>query len=386
MSIATSAFRRGSAARTLGEPPAAAARRAGPVAYIDCAALVHNLGIARGRAADGSRVLAVVKADAYGHGMTRAARAFAAADGFAVARVEEALALRRAGNVGTILLLGGFSDPASLDRLAAERIDTVVHAREQLRMLREHPPHPPVRAWLEVDTGMHRLGFAPPDVPAVWRELSALSGVAKPLHAMSHFACADDPGDGATARQIARFDEALAVLAPRPAASLANSAALLTASSAHREWVRPGVMLYGVSPLVGGRAPDHRLRPAMTLTAPLITVKTIERGARVGYAGVWTAPEKMPLGIAAIGYADGYPRHAPSGTAVLVNGRRAALAGRVSMDLIAIDLRACPDARAGERVTLWGEGLPVEEVAEAAGTIPYELLARLGPRVERIGA
>ena len=387
--IAAGALRQGSSAQAPREPPPAAvdARRPGPAAYVDCAALAHNLGIARGRAADGSRVLAVVKADAYGHGMARAARAFAAADGFAVARVEEALALRRAGVAGTILVLGGFSDPASLDRLAAEGIDTVVHAHEQLRTLRGRRPRPPVRVWMKIDTGMSRLGFAPPDVPTVWRELSTLPGVAKPLRVMSHFAAADDPGDGATARQIALFDEVLAALDPRPAAaSLANSAALLTAPRAHREWVRPGVMLYGASPLTGGRASDHGLRPAMTLTAPLIAVRTIERGARVGYAGVWTAPEKMPLGIAAIGYADGYPRHAPSGTAVLVGGRRAALAGRVSMDLIAVDLRACPDARAGGRVTLWGEGLPVEEVAEAAGTIPYELLARLGPRVERIGA
>ena len=372
---------------TTGEPPAAVgAWSAGPAAHVDRAALAHNLGVARGRAGGGSRVLAVVKADAYGHGMARAARAFAAADGLAVARVEEALALRRAGTTGTVVVLGGFGDAASLDRLAAERIDTVVHAHEQIRMLRERPPRPPVRSWIKIDTGMSRLGFTPPEVPAVWRELSTLPGVAKPLHVMSHFAGADDPGDGATPRQIALFDEVLSALAPRPAASLANSAALLTAPRAHREWVRPGVMLYGASPLIGGRASDHGLRPAMTLTAPLIAVKAIDRGARVGYAGTWTAPEKMPLGIAAIGYADGYPRHAPSGTAVLVNGRRAALAGRVSMDLIAIDLRRCPDVRAGERVTLWGEGLPVEEVAEAAGTIPYELLARLGPRVERTGA
>ena len=368
------------------EPPVAAAgRAAGPVAYVDPAALAHNLGVARGRAAPPSRVLAVVKADAYGHGMARAARAFAAADGFAVARTEEALALRRAGvPAGTLLVLGGFADPDSLGRLAAEGIDAVVHAPEQVEMLRARRAGPPARVWVKVDTGMSRLGFAPPDVPAVWRTLSALPGVAKPLHVMSHFASADEPGDDASARQIAVFDEVLAALAPRPAASLANSAALLGLPRAHREWVRPGVMLYGASPMAGGRASDHGLRPAMTLTAPLIAVKTIERGARVGYGGTWIAPGKMPLGIAAIGYADGYPRHVPSGTAVLVNGRRAALAGRVSMDLIAIDLRGCPDARAGDRVTLWGEGLPVEEVAEAAGAIPYELLARLGPRVERV--
>ena len=372
------------AARSRERP--AASLGAGPVASIDLGALTHNLRVARDRVARDGRVLAVVKADAYGHGMAAAARAFAAADGFAVARVEEALRLRRAGVAGTILVLGGFRDAESLDRLAAERIDTVVHAREQIETLRERRPHPPVRVWVKVDTGMHRLGFAPSDLPAVWSVLSGLSGVAAPLHAMSHFARADEPESNATARQIASFDEAIAALEHVPPASLANSAGVLGAPASHREWVRPGLMLYGASPMVGGRAVDDGLRPAMTLTAPLIAVRTIGRGAAVGYGGAWVAPETMPLGLAAIGYADGYPRHAPTGTPVLVNGRRAALAGRVSMDLIAIDLRACPDARAGERVTLWGEGLPVEEIAEAAGTIPYELLARLGPRVERVEA
>ena len=362
----------------------AAGRSAGPTARIDPGALAHNLAAVRARAR-ASRVLAVVKADAYGHGAVRAARALSEADGLAVARAEEALALRRAGVEGTILVLGGFRDAESLERLARERIDAVAHAPEQVAIVRARSGGPPVRLWVKVDTGMHRLGFSPSEFPEAWRALAALPGAAKPLHAMSHFAGADEPGGAAaTARQAARFDDALAALGgAAPPSSLANSAAVLTAPDTHRDWVRPGLMLYGASPLAGGRAGDHGLRPAMTLTAPLVAVKTIERGAPVGYGGVWTAPETMPLGVAAIGYADGYPRHAPSGAPVLVNGRRAALAGRVSMDLVAIDLRGCPDARPGDRVTLWGEGLPVEEVAEAAGTIPYELLARLGPRVER---
>ena len=360
----------------------AAGLEAGPTARIDGAALAHNLRVVRARTG-GSRVLAVVKADAYGHGAVRAARAFATADGLAVARVGEALALRRAGIGGTLLVLGGFGDRESLDRLAAEGLDAVVHAPEQIGMLRARPSGPPVRLWVKVDTGMHRLGFSPADFPAVWRELAALPGVARPLHAMSHFASADEPGGGASPAQIARFDEALAAVAETPPASLANSAAVLAVPAAHRDWVRPGVMLYGASPMPGGRARDHGLRPAMTLSAPLVAAKTIGRGSPVGYGGTWAAPETMRLGLAAIGYADGYPRHLPSGAPVLVNGRRAALAGRVSMDLVAIDLRGCPDARPGDPVTLWGEGLPVEEVAEAGGTIAYELLARLGPRVER---
>ena len=360
----------------------AAGSGAGPTAHIDCTALAHNLGAVRALAR-GSRVLAVVKADAYGHGAVRAARTFSQADGLAVARVEEALALRRAGVAGTMLVLGGFRDPESLDRLAAEGIDTVVHAPEQVEMLRARPAGRPVRLWVKVDTGMHRLGFSPADFPEIWRELAVLPGVARPLHAMSHFASADEPGGGASPEQIARFDDALARTGETPPASLANSAAVLAVPAAHRDWVRPGLMLYGASPMPGGRARDHGLRPAMTLTAPLVAVKTIERGALVGYGGTWAAPETMSLGLAAIGYADGYPRHAPAGTPVLVNGRRAALAGRVSMDLIAIDLRRCPDARVGDRVTLWGEGLPVEEIGEAAGSFSYELLSRIGPRVER---
>ena len=357
---------------------------AGPVARIDCAALAHNLEVARSRART-SRVVAVVKADAYGHGAVRAARALTAADGLAVARPDEAIELRNAAIGGTVLVLGGVGDRESLDRLAAERVDAVVHAAEQVELIRARTEGPPIRLWIKMDTGMHRLGFAPSEFASVWRTLAALPGVSEPLHAMSHFASADEPGQSTTRRQIARFDEVLAELggAVPPPASLANSAAVLAAPSSHRAWVRPGLMLYGASPMVGGRAADHGLRPAMTLTTPLVAVKTVGRGARVGYGGTWAAPETMPIGIAAIGYADGYPRHAPSGTPVLVNGRRAALAGRVSMDLVAVDLRACPGARAGDRVTLWGDGLPVEEIAEAAGTIPYELLARLGPRVRR---
>lgn len=363
----------------------AAEDRAGPVAWTDVSALVHNLRVARARAG-ASRILAVVKADAYGHGALRAARAFADADGLAVARTHEAIALRRAGIDGTILVLGGFADGDSLATLARERVDVAVHSREQVELLRARRDGPPVRIWVKVDTGMHRLGFAPRELPSVWRELAAMPGVARPMHAMSHFASADEPGGAATPRQIARFDEVIAAVggAAPPPASLANSAAVLSAPASHREWVRPGMMLYGVSPLAGGRADHHGLRPAMTLSAPLVAVKTIERGSAVGYGATWTAPARMRLGLAAIGYADGYPRHAPSGTPVLVNGRRAALAGRVSMDLVAIDLRSCPDARVGDRATLWGDGLAVEEVAEAAGTIPYELVARLGSRVLKI--
>ena len=359
----------------------------GPVALIDRAALAHNLAVARATVGS-SRVLAVVKADAYGHGALRAARAFADADGLAVARAPEAFALRRAGVDRTILVLGGFTDPATLDSLAQERVDVAVHAREQVEMLRARRDATPVRVWVKVDSGMHRLGFAAAELPEVWRELSRIPALDRPMNVMSHFACADEPGggDGATSRQVARFDAMLAEIGGNvpPPASLANSAAVLTAPASHREWVRPGVMLYGVSPLAGGRADDHGLRPAMTLTAPLVTVKTIESGSKVGYGGTWSAPERMRLGLAAIGYADGYPRHAPSGTPVLVNGRRAALAGRVSMDLVGIDLRGCPDARPGDLATLWGDGLPVEEIAEAAGTIPYELVARLGSRVRKI--
>jgi alanine racemase len=349
-------------------------------ARIDRAALRHNLGVAR-RAARGARVLAVVKADAYGHGVDDVVDALSGADAFGVACVEEALAVRARCRERPVVLLEGFFHPAELDPILRHRLDVVVHRHDQVEALAHLDPPHPVTVWLKVDSGMHRLGFPPEEVPAVWRRLSASRGVAAPVHLMTHLACADTPRHLANAAQMERFAGAIAGL-PGPV-SIANSAALLGIDTARRDWVRPGIMLYGASPLEAVPAADLGLAPVMTLESALISVKRCAAGGAVGYGATWVAPEDMPLGVAAIGYGDGYPRHAPSGTPVLVKGHRATLVGRVSMDMITLDLRGVPDPRPGDPVVLWGEGLPVDDIARAAGTIPYELLCGVTPRVPK---
>ncbi|BAZ94852.1 alanine racemase [Thiohalobacter thiocyanaticus] len=340
-------------------------------------ALRSNLELAR-RTAPHSRILAVVKANAYGHGLVPVAQALEAADAFGVAGVEEALFLRQAGIKKPIVLLEGFFHGAELDEVIRHRLSLVLHAAHQLEALAAAAPAAPLRVWVKLDTGMHRLGFAPGELPSVLQRLQALEGV-ELAGLMTHFACADDRADPATRRQLERFDALAGGLEGEH--SLANSAALLGWPQTHAGWVRPGLMLYGISPFVDSLAVDHGLRPAMTLETELIAIRDCAAGDAVGYGGAWVCPEAMPVGVAAIGYGDGYPRHAPAGTPVLVDGRPAQLVGRVSMDMITLDLRGLPEARVGSRVSLWGEGLPVEHIARAAGTIPYELVCAVTARV-----
>lgn len=348
---------------------------------IDLGALRHNLGVARA-AAPGARTMAAVKADGYGHGLVRVARALeGSTDALAVACIEEALTLREAGIDSTIVLLEGFFRPEELPLLQAHRIESVVHHQGQLDLLANSVLNGAVRVWLKVDSGMHRLGFAPEAVPHAWERLQQC-GAAVPVGFMTHLACADDRGDGTTVKQLALFRNATEGLGGMH--SIANSAGLLGWPASHAHWSRPGVMLYGVSPFLGGRGPEEGLRPAMTFRSELIAINHLREGDAVGYGGTWVCPEPMPVGVIAAGYGDGYPRHAPSGTPVLVNGQRVPLVGRVSMDMLTVDLRTLPDASVGDPVTLWGQELPVEEVAEAAGTIGYELLCGITPRVRRI--
>jgi alanine racemase len=347
-------------------------------AVIDLAALRHNLAVARQRAA-GARVVAVVKANGYGHGAARLLPALGEADMLGVACIEEALALREAGAVQPILLLEGVFEASELPLCARLGFEIVVHEPGQVSMLEAARLERPFRAWLKVDSGMNRLGFRPEDAPAVFGRLQECAVVAGGIRLMSHFASADEPADPTTRTQIDRA--AAALEGQRLERSLCNSAGLLAWPEAHAEWVRPGIMLYGVSPLAGRTGADEGLRPVMTLETRLIAVKEVPAGEAVGYAGTWRAPAGTRIGIAAMGYGDGYPRHAPSGTPVLVNGARASLAGRVSMDMLAIDLGGQPEARVGDPVMLWGEGLPVETIAAAAGTIAYELLCGLTGRV-----
>ena len=343
-------------------------------------ALRHNLGELR-RRAPGSRLMAVVKADAYGHGLEGVAHALADADAFGVAMLEDARRLRALGLVQPILLLAGFNDAADLPEVRALGLDVAVHHASQLERLEQAGSGAPIRCWLKVDSGMHRLGFPPDRVREVHARLSALPGVSGDIVLMNHFASSDDFGGAQTREQLRVFHDCTAGLPGQR--SLANSAAVLGWPGSHGDWVRPGGALYGMSVVAGRTGSDFGLRHAMTFTSGLIAVNQVCRGEAVGYSATWTCPEDMLVGVAAVGYGDGYPRHAPSGTPVLVAGRPAAIVGRVSMDLLAIDLRQHPEARPGDEVLLWGEGLPVEVVAGAAGTIAYQLTCSITGRVRR---
>jgi len=349
-----------------------------PRAVIDHSALRHNLALVRRRAPD-SRIWAVVKANAYGHGMAPVATTLEAADGLAVARVEEGVRLREAGITRPILVLEGvlFEDELAVARKLG--LELALHQPGQIALLERTRTARPLRVWVKVDTGMHRLGFDPEAALALLARLDADPGVEKPVGLMTHLAQADDTGDPLTPLQCERL-RALDPAAKYPL-SIGNSAGILAFPTSRTHWVRPGIMLYGASPLMGRSAAELGLLPVMGLEARLIAVRALRRGDRIGYGGTYVCPEDMPVGVAAIGYGDGYPRHAPTGTPVLVGGRRASLVGRVSMDMINIDLCGLPAAGVGDPVILWGEGLPVDEVAAWAGTIPYELLCQVTPRV-----
>lgn len=348
-------------------------------ARLDLGALVHNLRRVRTAAPD-RRVAAAVKAEGYGHGLVRVAQALDA-DALAVASIEEALTLREAGVTRPILLLEGVFEAVELPLCARHGLAVAVHHPEQARMLETARLDRPVRIWLKIDTGMHRLGLEPEAAPALFQRVRKCPSVAGNVGWMSHLARADERECDYTLRQLRTFQATTAGLPGRR--SLANSAGILGWPQTHFEWVRPGIMLYGASPFVDSLGPAEGLRPVMTFHTRLIARRRLRRGEPVGYGGTWVCPEDMEVGVAAVGYGDGYPRHAPSGTPVLLNGREAELIGRVSMDMITLDLRRHPEARVGDPVVLWGEGLPVERIAQAAGTISYTLLCGVTARVRR---
>lgn len=349
-----------------------------PTARIDLDALRHNLAVARA-AAPGRKVMAVVKANAYGHGLVRVAQALGDADALAVARLGEAVALHDAGCRATIVLLEGCQDNAEWVEAAARGFVPVVHHREQLELLRAARLSRPLACWMKVDTGMHRLGFSPAQAVAAYAELAALDNVRDQPGLMTHLANADDRWDPTTAEQLARFKP----LAERFAVptSMANSAGILGCADSHGDWIRPGLMLYGASAFLNGQGGDNGLRPVMTLSARLIAVNQRNAGDPVGYGGSWRCAHDMPVGVVCIGYGDGYPREIAADTSVLVAGRASRVVGRVSMDMIMVDLHDLPDAKMGDVVTLWGDGLPVERIAKSAGTIPYTLFCGITSRV-----
>lgn len=348
-------------------------------AIVDTAALRHNLDRVRGTA-PAARVMAVIKANAYGHGLVPAAKALAQTDGFAVARLDEGLALRGAGLTNRILLLEGVFSPAQLAAAAQQRFDLMVHSVEQLEMLEGRAGGETISAWIKLDTGMNRLGFRVEHFAEAYQRLRRVANVAADPTLVTHLANADDRRDHKTTDQVQAFAAATAGLAGER--SIANSAGLLGWPETRGDWVRPGLVLYGVSPFPSGTGADLGLRPAMTLQTEVIAVKDVLGGETVGYGGAWRAQRDTRMAVIAAGYGDGYPRSVESGTPVLVNGHRAPLIGRVSMDMICVDVTDLPGVATGDPVVLWGEGVPVEEIARHAGTIPYELICSVSQRVQ----
>lgn len=353
-----------------------------PRAEISRKAIEQNLARLK-QIAPNSKVMAVVKANGYGHGLINVASCVGnianGADGFGLARLEEALALRDGGINNRLLLLEGFFRAKDIPLLVKHDIETVVHHESQLEMLESVQVAKPVKVWLKVDSGMHRLGVSLADFNHIYQRLLACKNVAKPINLMTHFACADEPDNPITLKQIEDFETTIGQLEGER--TLANSAATLFWPQSQADWIRPGIALYGVSPVVGDLGTNHGLTPAMELVSNLIAVRQHKAGDSVGYGAAWTAKQDTLLGVVAIGYGDGYPRNAPEGTPVLINGRRVPIVGRVSMDMLTVDLGINATDKVGDSVQLWGRRLAVEEVAEQIGTIAYELVTKLTPRV-----
>jgi alanine racemase len=350
----------------------------GAVATIHLGALRANLACIRTLSGN-SKVMAVVKADAYGHGLERCARALTEADAFGVASIADGLRLRAAGHRNRIVVLSGPDAASDLAEMRRLDLEAVIHHDSQVALLAAEKSAQRLRVWLKLDTGMHRLGFPAERARELHAQLCAMPSVDPDIVLMTHFASSDEFDNDLTARQIACFESATRRLAGERA--LSNSAGVLGWPAARNDWVRVGGLLYGLSVAEGRSGADFGFKPAMTLSTRLIAINRIKRGERIGYGSTYECPEEMNIGVAAIGYGDGYPRSAPSGTPVLIGAARAAIVGRVSMDLITLDLRNAPNARVGDAVTLWGPDLPVETVARHAGTISYELTCGVTRRV-----
>lgn len=345
-------------------------------ATLSLSALSQNLHVIR-HFAPHSKIWSVVKANAYGHGISRVWKSLVATDGFALLDFNEAILLRESGWQGPILLLEGFFSPQDLTLIDQYRLTTTVHSDWQIEALKRANVSQSVNVYLKINSGMNRLGFLPSRIEAVWQALKALPQVGE-ITLMSHFAHADGPeGVEGQMEQIQAAGQNIA--GPR---SLANSAATLWYPHTHADWIRPGIILYGASPSGKWRdIADSGLRPVMTLRSELIACQELQAGDRVGYSGRYRAAQAHRIGVVACGYADGYPRHAPSGTPVWIDGVRTTTTGTIAMDTMMIDLTPCPQAHVGSVVELWGENLPVDDVATAAGTLGYELLTALAPRV-----
>lgn len=344
-------------------------------------ALLHNASRVRS-CAPNSRILAMVKADAYGHGALYAAAVLASqVDALGVAFLEEGLALRDAGISAPIVLMEGVFNDYELATARALHMQPVVHQEMQLRLLEQAPQGAALTVWLKVNSGMNRLGFNPEEAVRAYYRLEACPGVGR-IILCSHFATADEPDPTLTRKQISVMDALLARLPALPC-SLSNSAGILAWPQSHRQWVRPGIMLYGCSPFAGRSAGELELQPVMTLRSRVIAVQSLSAGDSVGYGAGWRAVTDTRIAVIAIGYGDGYPRHARHGTPVLIQGKHFGLVGRVSMDMMTVEI-GDNDIKIGDEAILWGDGLSADEVAACAGTISYELFCRLTARVERV--
>ena len=351
-------------------------------AIIDLDALVHNVEVIRSRIGN-SKLVAVVKANAYGHGLVQTARTLRnLADAYAVARIEEALTLRSAGIVKPIILLEGFFTEDDSPVIAASNLEVALHSFDLLEQIERADIPTPVKCWLKLDTGMHRLGVSPEEADEFYRRMSSCPNIEKPFGLISHLCTADEPAKSDYTRKQIRIFRDFERSHPGMHTALANSAGMFSWPESHTDWVRPGIVLYGVSPYEDKTGEDLGLEPVMTLTSNLIAVRKLRKGDRVGYGISYEAERDTVLGIVAMGYGDGYPRQTPNGTPVLVNGRVAHTAGHVCMDMMFVDLGPEATDKVGDEVVLWGRGLPVEKIASLVGTIPYELVLKLTSRVE----
>ncbi len=350
-------------------------------AVIDIQALRHNYQLAQSLAPE-SKTIPMVKANAYGHGAVQVSQALAdIAPAFGVACIEEALKLRDAGIKQPILLLEGAFDAAELKLAATKGFWVMVENHQQKEAIINADLALPLTVWLGVDTGMHRLGFQPEDIAEVYKTLNSSRNISQPIVFTSHFACADDLNNKATLKQIDAFKACAPVTALQ---SLANSAAILAWPKAQREWQRPGYMLYGNSPFAVPQENADQLKPVMSFESAVISLRTIAAGESVGYTANWTAERDSTIATITVGYGDGYPRNATNGTPVLINGVRCPLVGRVSMDMITVDVTDLREVAIGDKALLWGPELPVNEVASHCDTIGYELLTRMPGRVPRV--
>lgn len=343
-------------------------------------ALLHNLARIQDYAPN-TKVIAMVKADAYGHGIKKVAHVLRdSVAAFGVACLEEALQIRAENITTPIILMEGNFDASELKSVCQNHLEIVIHHQQQLSWLLANPLPNPIKTWIKLDTGMHRLGFSLTEFSEVYQKLKTCAWVNPDIGLMTHFASSDELQNPLTMTQTKIFNDTLSNMSSH-SRSLANSAAIIAWPETHSDYIRPGIMLYGISPFADKTGKDFNLQAAMSLESHLIAVKSCKKGESVGYGAIWQAPYDTTIGVVAIGYGDGYPRHMRPETPVLVNGQRAPLVGRVSMDMLTVDLKHQPNAKINDPVELWGPNLPIEEIAQHAGTSAYELACQIGRRV-----